>query len=224
MDAVVLAGGRGSRLGELTPPFYKPLLPVDGVPLVRRATDHAWSANCGRVVVITAPENTLPISQVLDDDVYISVQSTPRGPGDALRIGLQVCTTDDVLVLLADNVMRDADVAMTVAKLGVSCKRYAPEVALRFTRWNASIERWVERVDVTEAQIDGDGLVTCWVGPMVVNRKRALIVLSEPLSAFTERLLGPVLSDIASNPKEHIDTSAYDVGTIDQWRTQTKDD
>src|ERR1051325_3672061 len=39
MQAVILAGGQGTRLRPLTATFPKPLLPVENVPMIRRIID-----------------------------------------------------------------------------------------------------------------------------------------------------------------------------------------
>lgn len=221
MDAVVLAGGRGLRLAGITPPFYKPLLPIDGVPLVTRAVNHAVVSDLiENIVVVVAPENALPICQVLPlhagRSIYTVVQPTPLGPGDALRIGLQTAArSDDVLVLLADNVMTDAQVEDVIKLRGVSTKRYERHAAVRFTRWDRDKARWVEKVDVTSTQVDADDMVTCWVGPIVVNRTRALRTL-HMMTSDTELLIGPYLSDILATAK-HVHTDAYDIGTPEGW-------
>lgn len=57
--AVVLAGGRGRRLGEAAPPGGKARLPFAGATLLER-TCRAISGAVGRLVVVAAPGQPLP--------------------------------------------------------------------------------------------------------------------------------------------------------------------
>lgn len=51
--AILLAGGRGERLGELSRERPKPLLPVQGVPVVERLIDRLRLAGVRRCTVVT---------------------------------------------------------------------------------------------------------------------------------------------------------------------------
>jgi NDP-sugar pyrophosphorylase family protein len=52
MQAVVLAAGRGTRLGHLTTRRSKAMLPVAGQPLVGRVMERLWAAGLRRFVVV----------------------------------------------------------------------------------------------------------------------------------------------------------------------------
>jgi NDP-sugar pyrophosphorylase family protein len=51
LDAVVLCGGRGTRLGALTTTMPKPLLPVAGEPFLLRLMRRLRAEGCGRFVL-----------------------------------------------------------------------------------------------------------------------------------------------------------------------------
>jgi choline kinase len=53
VHAVILAAGRGSRLGPLSDRRPKPLLPLAGVPLLTRALTSLATAGCAPVTVVT---------------------------------------------------------------------------------------------------------------------------------------------------------------------------
>ena len=57
MQAVVLAAGRGTRLGHLTAHRSKAMLPVLGRPLVGRVLEGLWAAGLRRFVVVGGPED-----------------------------------------------------------------------------------------------------------------------------------------------------------------------
>lgn len=215
MDAVVLAGGRGGRLNGVAATWLKPLLPIDGVPLITRAVDAALEY-CSHVTVVVAPENVRPISDVLGSrNVTLIVQREPRGPGDALLVGLQVARSERVLVLLADNVLGPRDVAQLVGEGGVGVRQLPVDQAERFTRYNHAHRRWQEKVPVTTDHIDSSKLVTCWVGPLVVDAQKARGVLARYRSDEGELLLGPYLSDICADRRVLVE--ARDVGTVETY-------
>src|SRR5689334_1907257 len=110
MDAVILAGGKGSRLDGVMPPYMKPFMPVNGVPLITRIVDqvHGYVA---RTFVVVAPENAMQMAHVLNGrKVFMVVQQDATGPGDALMLGLALTKQDTVLLLMGDNLMPDADI------------------------------------------------------------------------------------------------------------------
>lgn len=182
MDTVILAAGRGTRLDGIAAPFHKPLLVVNGKPLIRQCVELAEkAAGGGSIIVVAAPENAAPISHVLNGaghgNVDIILQREARGPGHALLTGLKLVTTDKVLVLLGDNVVTFADVDKVVKAgqpntIGVSLMPL--DDAQRFTRLRKSDGglKWVEKVPVTEDDATDHGMATCWVGPIKVDANK----------------------------------------------------
>lgn len=178
MDTVILAGGRGSRLEGIMPPYMKPLMIVSGKPLINRLVDHAHEAtNGGRVIIVCAPENASHIANVLqyrerrDADIDMIVQPTPRGPGDALSRGLRIASTQDVLVLMGDNVMPYND----IRKMTNAIKQNVVGTALitrREAQGHLTIiqnDQWLEKVQF-DAGTDMTRTVVAWVGPLMVNK------------------------------------------------------
>lgn len=225
MDAVILAGGRGTRVRDLVPAFHKPLLPIDGVPLVCRAVDLAHAAGVEWPVIVVAPENAEPISNALgsERDVLMVVQRWPNGPGHALMIGLNMrprpVGQERVLVLLSDNVSTVDDVAAVASHMtavGVKTMPRSGEVN-RFTRLENG--DWIEKVPVFPA---GDP-VECWIGPFVgwrSNMENVLAVAYDERDRFGggEMLIGPLLqSFMVHNKNVTVEVSSYDVGTLDAY-------
>ena len=231
MDAVILAAGSGSRMGRMTAPFHKPVLEVNGTPLVQQAVKLALDAGVTVPVVVVAPQNADAISDAIGNlPVTLIVQRVARGPADALRIGLQV-TTDRVtahrvLVLLSDNVMTMADVnnvsdPWNVTAVGV--RRIPRAEAVRYTRWEDG--RWVEKVPFG----DPDGPpAECWVGPFVGWRSHMETTLpficEQALNDGHEALIGPHLRKFMRYPDTcvRVLVSSYDVGTQEAYLRATR--
>lgn len=92
LAGVVLAGGRGSRMGR-----PKATLVVRGRTLAERAVE-LLAARCDPVIVVSRPDVPLPS---LDVPVVFDRRGL-RGPMNALVTGLAAVETDDVLVLACD--------------------------------------------------------------------------------------------------------------------------
>lgn len=116
MDVVIIAAGRGSRLNGVVPEWYKPLLVVNGEPLivqcVRRSFEATDLQRGEKTIIVLAPDNVKPAVELLQhngmlhEDVHIVVQADASGPVDAVRRGVQLVGTGRGFVLmLGDNVI-----------------------------------------------------------------------------------------------------------------------
>lgn len=219
MDAVILAAGKGERLAGIMPRYHKPLLVVNGRPLVRTAVEHAIAAGAGRIVVVVAPENAMVINEVLGDlPAFMIVQRVARGPGDGLLHGLEVCLDSRALVLMGDNVLTFEDVRDVAQhpRLAVGVRKvFGNDEAARFTRLRTD-NTWVEKIPIDpELDLDSNGDITAWVGPITVDTVRAKRVLIKSLQfggLQGEVPIGPYLHAISPDAAL-VTTTAVDIGT-----------
>lgn len=221
MDAVILAAGKGERLNGIMPRFHKPLMVVNGMPLVRQATEAAFKSGAEQVVVVVAPGNTQPISEVLEgfSNLKMVVQRHATGPGDGLVIGLELVRTDRALVLMGDNVLTVEDVRAVVAAepfaVGVQSLP-ATDDAQRFTRYTSD-GSWLEKVPYKgEGEDIVAGHITAWVGPITIDVNAARDALACLHKAFhhdgVEHPIGPYLNYISPNAKL-VNVNSIDIGT-----------
>jgi UTP-glucose-1-phosphate uridylyltransferase len=231
VDAVILAGGRGSRMFGATPEYYKPLLRVDGTPLVVSAVRLALAAGVVQPVVVVAPQNAEAIANVLDTEkATLIVQREPLGPGHALLLGLTVTphvnagASTRVLVLLSDNIMSIEDVkAVTAHDAAVGIRRVEHADAARFTRFENN--RWVEKTPLPNTEDDDPAPVPCWVGPFVAPRYSLVRTLSGLLERHDpeagEVAIGPHLNQLLGvlpgQQPQLVSVNAHDVGTIEAF-------
>lgn len=237
MDTVILAAGRGARLDGIAAPFHKPLLIVNGLPLIVqlvRAVSETFNScveRDARIVVVVAPENAQAIAAVLAahefDDIHYVIQPLAHGPGDALRRGLAATQPGRSLVLMADNVISQSTLARVVDEAtpyAIGCVEMAPEHAARFTRHNWHTSGWDERVPIVSDHIaQSSGQVTCWVGPLIVDRDTAFAELSSQYAARhrddEEVLIGPSLRFLVPDQigYEMIEVDVTDIGLPEMW-------
>lgn len=93
--AVVLAGGRNTRMRSTLP---KALHPVAGVPMIRLVCDLLRSVGCPRIVVV-AGESVEAIRGVVGPGAQVVEQAAPLGTADAARAARE-CVGDSGPVLL----------------------------------------------------------------------------------------------------------------------------
>jgi glucose-1-phosphate thymidylyltransferase len=81
---VVLAGGRGTRLGDSTRVVNKHLLPVYDEPMIYRPIRTLRSMGCTDILVVTGGENVGGFAQLLGSGFTYRVQDRPDGIAGAL--------------------------------------------------------------------------------------------------------------------------------------------
>jgi CTP:molybdopterin cytidylyltransferase MocA len=109
VNAVVMAAGEGTRLRPVTERWPKPVLPVDGRPVVATLVRDLRSAGCEHVTVVTG-HLAEQVETLLGDGSGFGVPITyvrqPRADGsaDAVRRALAADAKAPVLVTGADHV------------------------------------------------------------------------------------------------------------------------
>jgi UTP-glucose-1-phosphate uridylyltransferase len=110
VKAVVLAAGEGRRLRPLTERWPKPILPIDGKPVIvtlLRELEEAWVEDVTVVIGHLGDQ----IRNLLDGfDVRFAEQPEPLGSADALRCAVEAGAHAPFLVTVADTVFGPGDV------------------------------------------------------------------------------------------------------------------
>lgn len=106
LDAVVLAGGRGTRLRAEVPDLPKPMAPVAGRPFLAWVLDHLATQGVRRAVLAVGYRHEAIRDHFGDRygamHLAYAVEPRPLGTGGALRAALARCATDPVLVVNGD--------------------------------------------------------------------------------------------------------------------------
>jgi NDP-sugar pyrophosphorylase family protein len=104
VDAIILAGGRGTRLRAAVPGVPKPLAPVGGRPFLDLLLERlARSGRVRRVVLAVGYRAALfkkryEGSRAFGLPVACSVERTPRGTGGAFRLALRRTRSAEVVL------------------------------------------------------------------------------------------------------------------------------
>ncbi|CAM3694855.1 nucleotidyltransferase family protein [Cohnella lubricantis] len=106
MEAVILAGGFGTRLREAVADVPKPMAPIRGVPFLTYLFEYLIRNHVSRVVLCTGYKHEA-ISAYFKDSykslaLHYSIEEEPLGTGGAIKKGLTEIHGDQVLILNGD--------------------------------------------------------------------------------------------------------------------------
>jgi glucose-1-phosphate thymidylyltransferase len=112
VKGVILAGGTGSRLHPLTRITNKHLLPIYDRPMVTYAIEALVNAGIGEIMLVTGGTHAGEFLRLLGnghewgiDRLHYAYQERPGGIAEALGLTERFVDGDQVLVMLADNVV-----------------------------------------------------------------------------------------------------------------------
>jgi NDP-sugar pyrophosphorylase family protein len=116
MQAIVMAAGEGRRLRPVTERWPKPILPIDGRPVVATVVRELRNAGCDRVTVVIGylaeqVELLLGDGSGFGLELRYARQPRPDGSADAVSRGLAAGAEVPLLVATADTVFRPGELA-----------------------------------------------------------------------------------------------------------------
>ena len=105
MDAVILAGGSGSRMER---DFPKALIRIKGKQLISYQIDYFLKSGIDKIIVALGYKAELVIKFIKEKyngkPVHYTVEDTPIGTAGAIKLGLKHANSDFVLVTNGDDV------------------------------------------------------------------------------------------------------------------------
>jgi len=109
-EAIILAGGLGTRLRSEVPDLPKCMAPVAGKPFISYVIDYFQQQGIERFIFSLGYLSEI-IIQFLEkeypslDKVY-SIEKEPLGTGGAIKLACKKATTDDLLILNGDTIFK----------------------------------------------------------------------------------------------------------------------
>jgi bifunctional UDP-N-acetylglucosamine pyrophosphorylase/glucosamine-1-phosphate N-acetyltransferase len=223
MDAVLLAAGLGTRLRPHTLTTPKPLLPVQGRPILDW-TLGALPPAVDRVVVVVH-YLAEQVEQYLRTQRHIKEwsvvpQGTPQGTGDALRKCRAHVRSDKFLVINGDDLFGAEDFAhLAACPAGVLVQEVQEprKFGIAFLKPDGLLDKLVEKPDLPGPQLANTG---AYVFP------REVFDIEIGLSPRGEYEITDYVSKLAARSPFHVVRSTFwfPIGTEDAWNAAQKMD
>ncbi|MBM3904544.1 MAG: nucleotidyltransferase family protein [Thaumarchaeota archaeon] len=114
MQAIILAGGLGSRLRPITDYVPKPLIPINNIPLIEWQIKQLKKFKINEFIICTGYktdqiENYLEQKDNFDSKIQYSTEKSPLGTGGAIKKAAKLIKEKSLLVINGD-IITDIDV------------------------------------------------------------------------------------------------------------------
>lgn len=111
MIGIICAGGEGTRLRPLTGGVSKHLLPIYDKPMIYYPISLCLLAGIREIVIIVNEQDKINYARLFTSSefdevkIHLAIQEKPNGIVGAIQVGLEYVDTQDIMVVLGDNVM-----------------------------------------------------------------------------------------------------------------------
>jgi glucose-1-phosphate thymidylyltransferase len=113
MKALILCGGKGTRLAPLSNNLPKQVIPVANKPIIYYILEQLVNARIKKIGIVVSPDNKAKIRDVIGDGSRWGVklsfieQRKPRGLAHAVKEARHFIKRDNFILILGDNLIQD---------------------------------------------------------------------------------------------------------------------
>jgi D-glycero-alpha-D-manno-heptose 1-phosphate guanylyltransferase len=109
-EAIILAGGLGTRLQPVVKDLPKAMAPVNGRPFLEYLLNYLWSFGIARVVLSVGHRSKMIETHFGSEyngiEIGYAVEKQPLGTGGGLRLAFEKCKNEHVLALNGDTLFQ----------------------------------------------------------------------------------------------------------------------
>lgn len=216
MEAIILAGGFGTRLKPCVEDLPKPLAPIGGRPFLAYLLDYLEANGVCRVIISTG-YMAEKIERAIGTSfggmhVHYSKEETPLGTGGAIKKALRLCKDDFAVVINGDTFYN-----VDLSEMAARHKNTGMAITLA-----AKMLKNVERSGFLETEgglltgfcekgASGAGLIN---GGIYLINKNALDCISEEKFSFEKQVLEKLLMPVGVFES---DTYFIDIGIPEEF-------
>ncbi|MEG1754338.1 MAG: sugar phosphate nucleotidyltransferase, partial [Christensenella sp.] len=121
MEAVILAGGFGTRLAHVVSDVPKPMAPINGKPFLQILLDDLAKKGVSRVILAVGYKKECIMHYFENSynglDIDYSIEDKPLFTGGAIKKALQMCKEDNVVIANGDTFFNVDIVSMLEAHM-----------------------------------------------------------------------------------------------------------
>ena len=129
MKGIILAGGAGTRLYPITKVVSKQLLPVYNKPMIYYPLSMLMLSGIRDILIISTPQDILNYENLLGDgkalgiSLQYKIQKVPNGLAEAFIIGEDFIGSDDVCLILGDNIFYGKSIPRLLKKVSAQLSK-----------------------------------------------------------------------------------------------------
>lgn len=224
MEAIILAGGLGTRLKQVIADMPKPMAPVNGIPFLTYILDYLVENGTNRVIMAVGYKwesiKRHYGSKYKDLDIVYSVENEPLGTGGAIKQALNLCFEKEVFIINGDTYFKVDLKQMKKAHLEYTADlTIATKIMYNFDRYGTIIIEKCRIIKFEEKQFKEYGLIN---GGVYLCNKNILEQISENKFSFEKDFLE---KELLNNKIFSFESQEYfiDIGIPEDYKNFEKE-